>query len=107
LPFGPTPTPGRHRSKPEGCESQGQEAQSSNPPRTGISEASDELDAEKSSDVQIEGQSLVPPTPAGDVAVDAEEANSVLNRTKERKLKQNVKTHREGFLLSDPRIPIS
>ncbi|KAL6982886.1 hypothetical protein U1Q18_016280 [Sarracenia purpurea var. burkii] len=77
-----------------GCESQGQEVQSSNPPRTGISKASDGLDAEKSSDVQIEGQTLVSPTPVGGVVMDAGKANSVLsvlNRTKKRKLKQNVK----------------
>ncbi|KAL6978406.1 hypothetical protein U1Q18_020073 [Sarracenia purpurea var. burkii] len=81
-------------TKESGCEFQGQEVRSSDPPRTGISKASDGLDAEKSPDVQVEGQPLVSPTPAGDAVMDAKKANSVpsvLNRTKKRQLKQNVK----------------
>ncbi|KAL6983582.1 hypothetical protein U1Q18_016966 [Sarracenia purpurea var. burkii] len=81
-------------TKELGRESRGQEIRSFDPPHTGIFKASDGLDAEKSLDDQVEGQSLVSPTHVGDAVMDAEKANSipsVLNRTKKRPLKQNVK----------------
>ncbi|XP_028068782.1 uncharacterized protein LOC114271363 isoform X1 [Camellia sinensis] len=75
-------------AKESGCESRGQEARSSDPPRTGNSDGFDATVPEKSPDVQVEGE------PLGDSAMDAEKVKSValaLNRAKKRQLKQNVK----------------
>ncbi|XP_028068784.1 uncharacterized protein LOC114271363 isoform X3 [Camellia sinensis] len=68
-------------AKESGCESRGQEARSSDPPRTGNSDGFDATVPEKSPDVQVEGEPL-------------EKVKSValaLNRAKKRQLKQNVK----------------